>query len=118
MTDETPDSAAKEAERFLRSLRQPDLIYSDPVYVDHSMGVGDWVAVATFGAADELLENDEPEGAPIRLRVGQDEDQVEAEAYLSVEDAEAVVEALRAAIEKARTFPQPGAEVTGGDRDA
>lgn len=99
--------AADEAERFLRSLRRPDLIYADPVYIDHEMAMGDWVAVSTFGAADELTgANDVPEIAPIRLRVGCDDDGREAEAYLSIRDAEAVIKALRAAIKKAKTFPQ------------
>lgn len=102
MSDEF--DAADEAERFLRSLRHPDLTYASPEYVD---GAWDWVSVATFGAADELSANDGPEPMPIRLRVANVADQLEAEAYLTVDEAQEVIAMLQRAIERAAGFPQP-----------
>lgn len=103
------DEAAREAEDFLKGLREPDLTYRDPIYVDCVTGPEEeWVAVAAWGAADELLANDEPEIAPIRLRL-HEADQDEAEVYMTTREAEDLIAALRVVIDRAASFPQPPA---------
>ena len=106
----TEFDAVEEAERFLKSLRQPDLVYLDPAYVD-SQHFADWGAVATYGRASELTgANDEPEIAPIRLRLG-NEDGDETEVYFTIAEASEFADAIRKACRQARRFPQPE---TGG----
>ena len=70
------------------------------------------VGVGTRGRAEELGKAESHEGWPVRLRVTDTEEGplgTSAEAYLSLAEAERVIEALTAAVERARSFPQPTA---------
>lgn len=96
----------REAERFLASFTTSDLTYRDAVTIMSGIDSGEYVCVATWGAAAEMLPNDEPEPWPVRLRV-RSADGDEAEAYLSVAEAGEVCRALRAAMRRARSYPQP-----------
>jgi hypothetical protein len=104
---DTDDRIVREAETFLRSLTRSDLNYRDAFTVWGGIDDGEWVAVATFGSADDLTgSNDEPEPWPIRLRVHSSDD-AEAEAYLSIDEANGVINALRRAIYRANSYPKP-----------
>lgn len=100
------DRAAREAENYLHSLTRSHLVYQDPVVIGRSLDFNECVVVATWGAEDELGTNDEPEKWPVRVRV-QNADGDDAEAYLTVHEAQQLVDALGDAIDRARTYPQP-----------
>jgi hypothetical protein len=97
-----------EAENFLRSFRQPDFVYKHTDYIEcDGPGFSDWVAVSTFGSTEDLAaQNDEPETHPIRVRVHSD-DGDEAEAYMTLDEAKELLNALRRGIRKAEGFEQP-----------
>lgn len=104
------DAVLREAENYLRSFTKSDLIYRDSVTVGGSLDGDEYVCVATYGAAEELTrKNDVPEEWPIRLRV-HDADGNEAEAYLSLVEADELCRAVRAAMRRARQYPRPAVE--------
>jgi hypothetical protein len=101
------EQIVREAEQHLQSLTRSDLIYRDTEVIGRSLDYDEWVAVATYGAAHELTgANDTPEPWPIRVRV-HDADGSEAEAYLSIEEAQELRHSLTKAIRRARRYPQP-----------
>lgn len=106
MTNE--EQVLRQLESIVDQITTHDLTYRDSVTIGRSIDFDEWVAVATWGAADELQENDEPEPWPIRLRV-HDTDGDESSAYLSLSEARQLVNALRRAIHRAERFPQPPA---------
>lgn len=96
-----------ELANIVDAITTSDLIYNNSSTTWSSLDGGEWVAVATYGAADDLVcENDEPEPWPIRVRV-HSADHDEAEAYLSIDEADELCRNIRAAIRRARKFPQP-----------
>jgi hypothetical protein len=107
------EAVLREAENYLRSFTMSDLIYRDSVTIGGSLDGDEYVCVATWGAADELGKNDVPEEWPIRVRV-HDADDNEAGAYLSLVEADELCRAIRAAMRRARRYPQPD----GGADDA
>lgn len=104
----TPEEMAvlREVATLVDSITRSDLIYRDSVTTWSSLDSEEYVCVATYGAEDELQENDEPEGWPIRVTV-HSADGDEAGVYLTLEEADHLCRSIRAAIRRARKYPQP-----------
>lgn len=100
------ERVVREAEDFLSDFTRSDLLYRDSVQVGGELDANEVVCVATYGHADELLANDEPERWPIRVSV-RNADRDEAGAYLTIAEADLLCREIRKAIRRARAYPQP-----------